>query len=134
MRWHHRGMTNEDADWVTIGGWNPRWAKVVFAAVHGSIALAMIDCGGDGRTFCLDVFVHDADGGWETTQGLQDIGLGDNAHRGLDFVLAYGRASPRSAVQIDYVGHRHVAITGAAGWWTFVHPRLDEESVPVRAT
>jgi hypothetical protein len=64
-RCHHHPVTGLNAaDVLRIGGWHPRYARVLDIVVDGDIAAALVDTNGDGADLNLDIYLLDDDGGW----------------------------------------------------------------------
>jgi len=48
---------------IEVGGWDPRYARVIDLQVDGEIAAALIDPNGDGADLNASIYVH-GDGEW----------------------------------------------------------------------
>ncbi len=49
-------MTDVDAETaMTVGGWDPRYARVVDVQVNGDVAAALVDANGDGADLTIDL-------------------------------------------------------------------------------
>jgi len=49
---------------MTLGGWDPRYARVLDVRVEGNFAGALVDTNGDGADVNVDVYLRDPDGQW----------------------------------------------------------------------
>lgn len=70
-------MTDFDADAaINIGGWDPRYARVLDLQVDGDVAAALVDANGDGADLNVDIYVRSPDGDWgEVASGNGDMGI-----------------------------------------------------------
>jgi hypothetical protein len=58
-------MTEFNADTaIAVGGWHPRFARVLDVQVDGDAAAALVDANGDGADLNVDVYIRDGDGRW----------------------------------------------------------------------
>jgi hypothetical protein len=58
-------MTDFDAGTVMkVGGWDPRYARVIDVQVDGDAAAALVDPNGDGADLNVDVYLRGGDGEW----------------------------------------------------------------------
>ncbi|MDP9820645.1 hypothetical protein J2S59_000454 [Nocardioides massiliensis] len=58
-------MTDFDARTaIEIGGWDPRYARVIDLQVDGDTAAALVDANGDGADLNVDVYFRGRDGQW----------------------------------------------------------------------
>jgi len=114
---------------IREGGWDPRCAKVLAIVQRGDIAAVLMDPNGDGADISLDQYSRGPDGQW--LAGNSGGGAGDE---GLcwsqSMVAAYGRADPGQVVHLDYVDEPHTVTANGEGWWVFIAPPVDEESMP----
>jgi hypothetical protein len=61
---------------MTVGGWNPRYARVLDVQVQGDVAAALVDANGDGADLNVDIHVRQPDGEWgEVASGNGSIGI-----------------------------------------------------------
>lgn len=69
-------MSELDADAaIEVGGWDPRYARVIDVQVDGDVAAALVDPNGDGADLNVSVYVH-AGGEWvEAASGNGSIGI-----------------------------------------------------------
>ncbi len=102
---------------LRLGGWDPRYVRVLFIAQRDGLAIALLDADSDTN---LDVLERDDVGAWQAGAGgsVDDQGPGMSHPAAYD----YGRAAPGTEVIVDYLGRSHVVVTDAAGWWAFVAP------------
>lgn len=89
------------AQLLRAGGWQPRSARVLAAAEHGDVVLAVIDTEGDGRRVIAEVFERADDGDWEECQvcgpapcEVTDEGLGLSFASGRDGAEWWARITP----------------------------------------
>jgi hypothetical protein len=70
-------VTDFDAETaMTVGGWNPRYARVLDVQVQGDVAAALVDANGDGADLNVDIYVRQSDGEWgEVASGNGSIGI-----------------------------------------------------------
>ncbi len=58
-------MTKFDAQTaIDVGGWDPRYARVIDVQVDGDVAAALVDANGDGADLNVDVYLRRGDGEW----------------------------------------------------------------------
>lgn len=66
-------MSHFDADAaIAVGGWDPRYARVIDLQVDGDLAAALIDPNGDGADLNVSIYAH-GDGEWS------EVGSGNGA-------------------------------------------------------
>ena len=70
-------MTDFDAETaMTVGRWDPRYARVLDVQVDGDVAAALVDANGDGADINIDIYVRSPDGEWnEVASGNGDLGI-----------------------------------------------------------
>ena len=70
-------MTDLNADAALhIGGWDPRYARVLDVQVEGDVAAALVDANGDGADINIDIYVRSPEGEWhERASGNGDLGI-----------------------------------------------------------
>ncbi|MFC5727280.1 MULTISPECIES: hypothetical protein [Nocardioides] len=70
-------MTDFDADTaIAVGGWDPRYARVIDVQVEGDAAAALVDANGDGADLNVDIYRRGSDGRWvEVASGNGSIGV-----------------------------------------------------------
>jgi hypothetical protein len=113
------GMTVlDEATVLHLGGWDPRYTKVLFVVERGDLALALVDADSDTN---LDDFERGSDGTWR--QGGFSGSAGDSGP-GMQGRVAYdyGRAIPVTAIEVVYQDVVHTVVTSDAGWWAFIAP------------
>lgn len=56
-------MTDFDAETaMTVGGWDPRYVRVLDVQVDGDVAAALVNANGDGADISIDIYVRSPDG------------------------------------------------------------------------
>jgi hypothetical protein len=96
---------------LRLGGWHPRYAKVMKLQTRGDVAFASIDSNGDGREVEEEYFVRD-DEWWII--GTSSWGTGsDGSH-------AHGYAPGAHSVVVVYAGESHSVPVDEDGEWWFV--------------
>lgn len=73
----YRVVTDFDAEMaMTVGGWDPRYARVLDVQVQGDVASALVDANGDGADLNVDIYLRQPDGEWaEVASGNGSIGI-----------------------------------------------------------
>lgn len=62
---------------IDVGGWDPRYARVIDLQVDGDIAAALIDPNGDGADLNVSIYVN-TDGQWrEAASGNGSLEIPD---------------------------------------------------------
>ncbi len=63
-------MTDFDAATaITVGGWDPRYARVIDVQVDGDAAAALVDANGDGADVNVEINLRGSDGHWADVAG-----------------------------------------------------------------
>jgi hypothetical protein len=58
-------VTRFDAETaIALGGWDPRYARVLDVQVNGDAAAALVDTNGDGADVNVDIYLLGSDGKW----------------------------------------------------------------------
>lgn len=105
---------------LLLGGWDPRYAVVLAAAARDGVAAALVDTNGDGAEINLDQYEQAADGRWE---GVSSGNCDDGGAFATGFMaLAWGRATPRATVTVEFHGATHTVGATDQGWWMFAIP------------
>ena len=111
---------------IKIGGWHPRYARVLLIEHDGADAVVLVDGNGDGAELELEYWHRGSDGTWS--------GGSSSGHGGLDFlpssqswnagpfVVALGRVAPATQVTVEYGGHTYYRTASQLGIWGFIHP------------
>ncbi len=106
---------------IAVGGWHPRYARVLAIATDGDYGFALVDGNGDGAELEEEILIF-AEGAWG---GRSSSGAGPLDHLGSlhtwwpieDVCFAYGRAPGRQAVSLCFAGQRHdIPISDHAIW------------------
>ncbi|KQY50958.1 MULTISPECIES: hypothetical protein [unclassified Nocardioides] len=116
---------------IKAGGWDPRYAVTLAAAVQDDIAAALVDTNGDEADIDLDEYVRGPDGEWqEAGSGSADD---QGTHWSWRMVSIWGRTAPGRTVEIEYLGVSHSTVALETGWWLFIAPSTDDyEALPQR--
>ena len=114
-----RSAAIDPPDWVGIGGWSPRFARILIEAYNDQLAFGLIDTNGDGCQLAAEVVMFDEVAGWQLVQ-YDD----DSAEIGRwwtpNVVAAWGHGAGRETVVLDYLGAEHVVHADRSGRWAFV--------------
>jgi hypothetical protein len=115
---HNRAMTRslDAATALRVGGWDPRFTRVIFIAEDGDVGIAMLDADTD---FNIDEFNRDADGAWRganSGSSNADSGVGISG----EAAYAYGRSAPGTVVAVEHHGRSHQVVTDDSGWWVYL--------------
>jgi hypothetical protein len=108
-----------DLEVIQIGGWSPRYARVLAVATDRDVGVAVVDVNGDRSEVEMDALLW-SNGDW----GRGSWSGPSSASRGGICAHACGEGDPGEQVQIEFEGRRQTVVTGAAGWWVYV-VRLD---------
>ncbi|BEP16433.1 hypothetical protein acdb102_47440 [Acidothermaceae bacterium B102] len=100
---------------LRLGGWNPRYVRVLFIAQSGDVAIALVDADSDTN---LDVLERDGGGEWQagSSGSVNDEGPGMIDPAAYD----YGHAPPGTQVTVDYLDATYLVEADANGWWAFL--------------
>ncbi|MFE3187663.1 hypothetical protein ACFXHA_01560 [Nocardia sp. NPDC059240] len=126
---------------IAVGGWNPRYARVLAVAGNGAVAFALVDTNGDGVEVDIDELFHEADGQWRPGMSsgaggsIVPTGSGPvySLGHGQDFDglrYAYGRGDRPGAGQVWVLGQRLDVTVTESGWWVWVAERPDPARRP----
>jgi hypothetical protein len=103
------------------GGWDARYASVLFIAEHDDLAIARIDANADGVDLNIDDFERGTDGRWRAGAASGSSGDAGTGMQGR-VAYAYGRTHPGTLITVDYLGNSRTVEASEAGWWAFVAP------------
>ena len=110
---------------IRIGGWHPRYARVLLIEHDEQDAVILVDGNGDGAELEVEYWRRSDDGLWGL---LASSGYGPlaflpifQAWNGVDYVAAIGRARPNTEVTVEYGGEVHRRWANDFGIWGFVH-------------
>ena len=105
---------------LRLGGWDPRYAVVLATSSRDGVAAALVDTNGDGADVDLDQYEQAADGRWVevASSNCDDSG----AFATGSMAVAWGRATPRATVTVEFQAVRHTVECTDQGWWMFVMP------------
>src|SRR4051794_6784119 len=123
-------MADLDADAVlSLGGWDPRYVRVLFVAQTDNRALALVDADSDLN---LDGFELDGTGGWRPASSMAVDESGPGLLGGVAY--HYGQEPAGTEVLVAYAGVEHSVTTGSDGWWVFIAPGDENQhtALPVR--
>lgn len=110
---------------IRVGGWHPRYARVLLIEDDGADALVVIDGNGDGAELELEYWQRDSDGLWRggATSGhgsLDEMASVESWDAG-ELVAAVGRVTPGAEVSLEYGGHAYFRQAAESGVWGFIH-------------
>jgi hypothetical protein len=110
---------------IRVGGWHPKYARVLLIEHDSDYAIALIDGNGDGAELELEYWYHDRDGFWRggSTSGYGPLyGLPSEASwNSGEFVTVVGRAEPGAEVMLEYGGQVYRREASDTGVWGFIH-------------
>jgi hypothetical protein len=111
---------------ISVGGWHPRYARVLLIEHDDDDAVVLVDGNGDGAELELEYWHRDVDGTWGggSTSGhgpLEFIASSESWDAG-DFVVALGRVAPATKVTVEYGGHAYHRTANEFGVWGLIHP------------
>ena len=114
-------MTDFDhGDALRLGGWDPRYAVVLASAARDGVAAVLVDTNGDGADVDLDQYEQGADGDWV---GVCSGNCGETGAFATGFMaVAWGRADPRTVVDVELHAVSYAIGASDQGWWMFVAP------------
>jgi hypothetical protein len=113
------------AEIIRIGGWHPRYARVLLIEHDHDFAVVLVDGNGDGAELELEYWQRDADGRWHAGSS--------SGHGSLDrlrvaqiwdagpFVAALGRVGRSAEVSVEYAGRVYRLEGNEFGAWGFIH-------------
>jgi hypothetical protein len=120
---HIRELTAEAV--IHVGGWHPRYARVLLIEHDEQDAVILVDGNGDGAELELEYWHRGEDGRW---QGGSTSGYGTLASLPIlqawnagPFVAAVGRTQPNAEVTVAYAGEVYRRRASEFGTWGFVH-------------
>lgn len=121
-----------DAVVFAVGGWNPRFDRVVAKAVIGTEAAAIIESNGvdsEKTDENLDRFSWIA-GSWQSfvSGSCGDSGWCDG------MAYACGEAPAGETVTVSFDGREHTVEAEPSGFWLFAALSADLEDLPRRVT
>ena len=116
---------------LRLGGWDSRYAVVLVTAARDGVAAALVDTNGDGADVDLDQYEEGVDGRWvEVASGNCDetgaVATGSMA-------VAWGRATARAAVTVEFQAATYTVVATDGGWWMFVIPSRSGDAPTVWA-
>lgn len=116
---------------LRLGGWDARYAVVLATSAHDGVAAALVDTNGDGADVDLDQYEQAADGRWVevASSNCDDTGAFATGFMGV----AWGRATPRAMVTVEFQAARHTVECTDQGWWMFVMPSRSGDAPTVEA-
>jgi hypothetical protein len=118
----HAALTT--AEVVALGGWHPRYARVIAVASAGDHGFALVDGNGDGSELEAEHWLW-SQGSWQPggSSGagpLDTVGpLHSGGHAGDSAWFAYGSAPGQDTVIIAFDGRSHQVPVGSYGLWAF---------------
>jgi hypothetical protein len=120
------GVRELSADAVIhVGGWHPRYARVLLIENDEQDALILVDGNGDGAELELEHWHRDDDGHWHgrSTSGHGPLAFmpAFQAWNAGPFVAAVGRTRPNAEVSVKYADRVYRRRASEFGTWAFVH-------------
>jgi hypothetical protein len=115
---------------INVGGWDPRYARVVMIAVDDDVAIALVDGNGDGAELEMEYWFR-KDGRWEGGSTSGDGPLDSLSTTRWDagsMVCAVGRTVPGEVVRIGYEGTVHECQANQYGVWGFIRKVEDVDA------
>jgi hypothetical protein len=124
----HAALTT--AEVVALGGWHPRYARVIAIASTGDHGFALVDGNGDGSELEAEHWLwHQGSwqpGGSSGAGPLDAVGpLHSGGHADDSAWFAYGSAPGQDTVTIVFDGRSHRVPVGRYGVWAFTGIRAD---------
>jgi hypothetical protein len=122
----HPGLSAREV--LSLGGWHPRYARVLITASDGDYGFALVDGNGDGAELEEELWAWE-DGRWcgGSSSGagpLDDLGpLVAGGHVG-DAFFAYGRVPGRESVTVEFE-YRRYEVPAPLGIWGFIKIAAD---------
>ncbi|NMH96366.1 hypothetical protein [Pseudonocardia acidicola] len=111
------------ADVIGLGGWNPRYARVLAIAATGPFAVALIDTNGDESEIDIDHLWLDDTGRWRpgSSSGvyIPPVGVGDHGET-THYRYAVGRAEAPGEHHVQVAGAPVTVTAQAGGWWAWL--------------
>jgi hypothetical protein len=109
----------EGPEWITLGGWSERYARVLAEHVRPRVAGALIDTNGDGRHVDFELATR-ADGGeWESWSSDADVGsTGSGEYE--QYRWAWGRAVPGAVIEVEFSSGTDAVTVPPNGCWVLV--------------
>jgi hypothetical protein len=110
---------------IRVGGWHPRYARVLLIEHDQNDAVVLVDGNGDGAELELEYWHRGIDGTWGggSTSGhgsLDSMSSSESWDAG-EFVVALGRVAPATQVTVEYGGHAYHRAANEFGVWGLIH-------------
>jgi hypothetical protein len=113
------------AEIIRIGGWHPKYARVLLIEHDGDYAVVLVDGNGDGAELELEYWQRDADDLWHagssSGHGPLDRLRAAQSWDAGPFVAALGRVRPSAQVSVEYAGRVYRRQGNEFGAWGFIH-------------
>ena len=110
---------------IRVGGWHPRYARVLLIEHDEDDALVLVDGNGDGAELELEYWHRDIDGTWSggSTSGYGPLDFMPSGRRwdAGEFVVALGRMAPATEVTLEYGGQTYHRTANEFGVWGLIH-------------
>jgi hypothetical protein len=110
---------------IRVGGWHPRYARVLLIEHDEGDALVLVDGNGDGAELELEYWHRDVDGTWSGGStgghGPLDFLPSSEVWDAGEFVVALGRVAPATDVLVEYGGHNYHRTANEFGVWGLIH-------------
>jgi hypothetical protein len=118
----HAALTT--AEVVALGGWHPRYARVIAIASTGDHGFALVDGNGDGSELEAEHWLWHQ-GSWQPGGSSGAGPLHSGGHADDSAWFAYGSAPGQDTVTIVFDGRSHRVPVGRYGVWAFTGIRAD---------
>jgi hypothetical protein len=110
---------------VRVGGWHPRYARVLLIEHDEDDAVVLVDGNGDGAELELEYWHRESEGFWGggSTSGhgpLESLPPSQSWDAG-PFVAALGRVAPATEVTVEYGGRTYHRTANDFGIWGLIH-------------
>jgi hypothetical protein len=110
---------------ISVGGWHPRYARVLLIEHDEDGALVLVDGNGDGAELELEYWHRDIDGSWNGGStgghGPLDFLPSSQSWDAGEFVAALGRVAPAAEVNVEYCGRTYHRTANEFGIWGLIH-------------
>jgi hypothetical protein len=110
---------------IRVGGWHPRYARVLLIEHDGDDGVVLVDGNGDGAELELEYWHCDVDGTWSggstSGHGPLDFMSSSESWDAGEFVVALGRVAPSTQVTVEYGGRTYYRTANEFGVWGLIH-------------
>jgi hypothetical protein len=110
---------------IRVGGWHPRYARVLLIEHDQNDAVVLVDGNGDGAELELEYWHRNIDGTWDggstSGHGSLDFMSPSESWDAGEFVVALGRVAPATQVTVEYGGLAYHRTANEFGVWGLIH-------------